>query len=126
MALADNFDQLGPGGELLSVLSQAQIEVLKLIKSGDFVDLNSASEGIQEVINKLEQTLASKNKVEESKNQQSEEESEEFSPDSFDKPYIEMNTIEKYTRRLVIDLYICQAMINVDWTEYQTAIDCFQ
>lgn len=53
LILADNFDALGSKGKFYSLLCHAQIEILKLVKSGDLVDLNSASEGIQELINNL-------------------------------------------------------------------------
>ena len=60
MLLSDSFDQVGPNGKVYSVLCQAHIEILKLLKTGDLSDLNSASEGIQEIISQIQKTLAEK------------------------------------------------------------------
>lgn len=58
MGLSDRFSALGPQGQVFQALCNSQIEALKLIKSTDLADLNSASEGLSEITKDLESFLA--------------------------------------------------------------------
>lgn len=42
-----------------------------------------------------------------------------------DQPFIEIENSKYFARRLLIDLLICQALINFEWTEHQNTIDYF-
>jgi len=46
MGLSDAFTAIGTPGKIFQSLCDSQIEALKMIKSTDMADLNSASEGI--------------------------------------------------------------------------------
>ena len=117
LTLASNFESLGPRGKTFSDLCHTQIEILKLIKIGDLADLNSASEGLQVLINDLDQSIRKMDQV------QSENED---SASLFDQLWIEIESISFFPRRLLIDLLICQAMVNIEWSEHPTASDFFQ
>ena len=57
MGLSDRFTELGPQGQVLQNLCNSQIEALKLIKTTEMADVNSASEGISEIIKDLQKLI---------------------------------------------------------------------